>query len=249
MEFTESQVLSLKELSFSRYISELYEHCRIIFPNLIPLFDKETLNKHFENIIMSAKKFGYTQRGTVRFYVDMTIMFGSGFEYDPLYYWLKNNIEHELPQLEKSMAIYLLVEQYGSSAHGMGCVYLKESQANFKNLDVNGLPSRLIDGDGSLHKLLNDLYPQRYSFVGANAVDELIMLSDVHSELYNLNDEVCKTYFIVIMFLFGVGFDKDFIRSHLIIPPLLSFFNGDKENSHYKISSIYSCFHFKHDSV
>ena len=249
MEFSENQVLLLEELSLANYISEITEHCRIIFPGLMPLFDRESLRKYFSHVINLAKQSDYTQRGPVRLYIDMTIMFGVRFEYDPLYRWLNNNIDHALPQLEKSMANYLLVDQYTSAICGMDCVFFDESHANFQSLSINSLPSHVIDGGKKLHELLMRIYPQRYKIVGENAIDKLIALSDIHSKNYDMKNESDKTYLIVIMFLFGCEFDKDYFRTQLIMPSLLNFFSGNRESSHSKIASAYSCFKINHATL
>lgn len=75
--------------------------------------------------IVRAKNAGYTQRGAVRLYIDMMIIFGEGFERDPLF---KNivtrNTNENLSQIEKTMNLYSFLNRYINDVYGEGGVFL-----------------------------------------------------------------------------------------------------------------------------
>lgn len=89
MEFSDNQVNMLKKVSAENYISEITEHCEIMFPLLIPLQRKDDFRSCIQQSIVLAKKAGYTQRGPVRLYIDMMIILGSDFGKEPLFQSLK----------------------------------------------------------------------------------------------------------------------------------------------------------------
>lgn len=102
MEFSDNQVNMLKKVSAENYISEITEHCEIMFPLLIPLQRKDDFRSCIQQSIVLAKKAGYTQRGPVRLYIDMMIILGSDFGKEPLFQSLKIKDQKVLPQIERS---------------------------------------------------------------------------------------------------------------------------------------------------
>lgn len=104
MKFTEDQVTFLKKLSLKNYIDELIDYIKYVFPSLPFSCGTNNLYSYIEMNIVRAKNAGCTQRGAVRLYIDMMIIFGEGFERDPLF---KNivtrNINENLSQIEKTM--------------------------------------------------------------------------------------------------------------------------------------------------
>lgn len=56
MEFSDNQVNMLKKVSAENYISEITEHCEIMFPLLIPLQRKDDFRSCIQQSIVLAKK-------------------------------------------------------------------------------------------------------------------------------------------------------------------------------------------------
>lgn len=95
-----------------------------MFPSLPFSCGANDLYSYIEMNIVRAKNAGYTQRGAVRLYIDMMIIFGEGFERDPLF---KNivtrNINENLSQIEKTMNLYSFLNRYINDVYGEGGVF------------------------------------------------------------------------------------------------------------------------------
>ncbi|MCK8353404.1 hypothetical protein LXA26_18025, partial [Erwinia amylovora] len=87
-----------------------------------------------------AKESGYTQRGPVRLYLDMMIIFGSHFEQDPLFKKLMVEEDKNVSQIEKSVTLYTLLGKYLKTVYGLSGIYFKESIRVFLRLNIKTLP-------------------------------------------------------------------------------------------------------------
>ncbi|CDH28498.1 hypothetical protein XBJ2_1860001 [Xenorhabdus bovienii str. Jollieti] len=55
---------------------------------------KEGLSTALTNAVEKAKNDGFDQRGPVQFYIDMYILFGTEFQTDPQYAWVKELLDN-----------------------------------------------------------------------------------------------------------------------------------------------------------
>lgn len=87
---TAQQLRKLDNFAFESYISELVEHCGKYFPYLNNKINDLSFRDVLKKLVVTANEKGFSQRGSVQFYIDMSIMFGSGFIDDPQYPWIES---------------------------------------------------------------------------------------------------------------------------------------------------------------
>ena len=246
MEFSDDQVDVLKKIAIESYIDEIVEHCGIIFPKLIPLYMKEEFYSYVQQGIILAEQAGYTQRGPVRLYIDAMIIFGSGFEREPLFHSLKIKEKRQPSQIERSMNLYALLNDYIEKVYGENGCFFKKSFEMFENFSAKAFPVNISYSNEGLHELLMGIYPQRYDFAGYNAVNDLIAVLDGVCEKYKIKRLNHRLYLALIMFLFGCSFEQDVFRGHLITAPLINYFNNEEISNHNIIVSTYDSFQLNH---
>lgn len=238
IELNYNQVDFLKNIAIEKYIDEIMDHWESNFPGFILLQKDKDIKSYINQGISIAKKYGYTQRGSVRLYIDMMIMFGVNFERDPLFQWL---IEKEKSsQIERSVKSHMLLTGYFEKVYGDNGCFFKESINNFKEFSEKYLPVKIDITNKELHEMLKYIYPQRYDFVGTDAIDNLIFLSE--SKKYKLKHSRHRSYLVIIMFLFGCSFEQDFFRSRFILEPLMKYLNNEHICNHNTIVSCYESF-------
>ena len=82
------QIEALEEAAVDNFVSEMAKHCEDFSPQLTKTLKDEQLKDAVRFGIGKAEKYGFTQRGPVRFFIDLMIVFGSGFDTDPQYPWI-----------------------------------------------------------------------------------------------------------------------------------------------------------------
>ncbi|WP_338803059.1 hypothetical protein WDV76_11725 [Xenorhabdus griffiniae] len=94
IELNEDQWYMLKKHSFNTYIDELVVHCNESYPYLGIKSGKDALRTTLEDAVEKAKNEGFDQRGAVQFYIDLLILFGTEFQTDPQYAWIKTILDN-----------------------------------------------------------------------------------------------------------------------------------------------------------
>lgn len=113
---------------------------------------------------------------------------------------------------------------------------------NFKVVNINYLSIKTKFNNEWLHEMLREVYPQRYDFVGCDAVSRLISLSVLICEKFNIKRNEHRSYLVLIMFLFGCFFDRDIFRGRFITEPLKRYFESGDINNHNAVLSAYASF-------
>ncbi|CQH07443.1 hypothetical protein [Yersinia mollaretii] len=248
MAFSEGQLELLKTLSFKGYVSEVVSHCELMYPALVSLQGQERFSLHIEKAIALAKKTGFTQRGPVRFYIDMMILLGSNFEHDPQHQWAEfNKINSASSQLEKSISMYNILEQYIGAIYGESNCFFEQSLVRLRNLDVSHISDNKKNYRDNTHELLNYIHPQRYNLLGNGAVDALIYFSDENTPTNVTIKPNHKSYTVLIRFLLGSHFNSDFFRYDSLSSKLINYVSEENIQYHDVISSTYSCLRFNNN--
>lgn len=242
MNFNEEQIIRLEKLSLRNYVCELVEHCMSLFPLLVSLQGQDSFRAYIEQLIIIAKKDGYTQRGPVRLYIDMMIIFGVRFGNDPLYqsFTIKKQ-EMNLSQIEKSMILYSYLSEYMEFVYGKNNLLFKESIKKFQNLDIKNVLANVEANYGGVHNLLKNIYPQKYFFVGSSSINNLIKSSDELAKCYGLGKFNQKIYLTLIMFLFGCSFEQGIFRNVISMDYFSRSFASEDAEFHHSIVSCYEC--------
>ena len=70
------------------FVDEMVEYCRTACEEDCEHFADEELREVVEVAIEAAANYGFTLRGPVRLYIELSLMFGTAFDSDPQYLWL-----------------------------------------------------------------------------------------------------------------------------------------------------------------
>lgn len=245
MEFNEGQVDLFKALSFKDYIDEVFSHCEVMYPALVSSQHREKFCYYIEQSIALAKKADFTQRGPVRLFIDMIILLGYNFEQDPQYQWAKfNEMNKASSQLEKSMMMYRILEQYIAAVYGENNVFFEQSLVKLSNLNINTISDSKENYHNNTHELLNYIHPQRYDLLGHESIDNLISFSDENIQSDRIIKPNHKSYLVLIRFLLGGYFYNDFFRYDLSLSKLASWFSEENAGCHNVVLSSYSSLRF-----
>src|SRR5262249_1610883 len=100
------QMKVFEQLAADRFAGELIEHCRGFSPSLCKTLSNGQLAVAIDQGFRAAAKYGFTQRGPVRLYIDMMIVLGAGFDTDPQYPWAGEMLTSTAPQMERADALH-----------------------------------------------------------------------------------------------------------------------------------------------
>lgn len=224
----DAQVKTLEQIPFETFVDELCSHCREYAPELTSSLNDEQLEVAVREGIKRAEKHGFDLQGPVRFYVEMMIAFGSGFDTDSQYPWAKEALDTDTdaPQIERAERLFAAAsgkfpELFGEdNKNARGAMErLLELMGADLDLQSSGFKEKIFG-------LLQDAYPQKVQCIGEEAVKALISEGvKISRNRYGFKEPRHRALIVVLMFALGHSFDSD--PFHLW---LSSFFEREKES-------------------
>jgi hypothetical protein len=208
-----SQQMDVLEDARARdFVTGMVEHLRTFAPQLSRILGEERIHKVVESGIGRAQAYGLTNRGPVRFFIDLMFALGNGFDTDPQLPWAAAILgDSRIPdQMLRADRLYRAMKAYmdevagPDNAHAMKA--LKNLLAALKTptpADAPGdLPSRILNG-------FRTVYPQKCEFVGEPGLKALIEEAVQFAASRGLTPEAHTALCAGLMFGFGHGIFQD----------------------------------------
>jgi hypothetical protein len=207
-----TQIRALEQSSQAAFEEEMALHCRKFVPHLCETLSDEHLGLAIKRAIRGASTYGYTNRGPVRLFIDLTLLFGGGFASDPQYPWAAAELASDefTSQAHRAEALYEKacehLKQAGESSYAEALSAL-EQLATTAGQEGPVHPERLM---ASALRLIEQTCPKKYAGAGEAPLQDLISsaLTKGH-ETYGFRRPRSTLLMIVLMLAFGHQCDQD----------------------------------------
>lgn len=212
IQISNEQLKKLEPYVLDNYINELVVHCDECYPYLRKTMGEEKLRDALNRGVDKAREQGFTQRGPVKFYIDLLIIFGWSFETDPQYTWIMDVLEKQqhLTQLDSTSLLYDHTIKYLNSISGMHSQYLFDAAIKLDQLTLDALNLPQENYIQQVHTLLESVYPQKYHITHIDNLTLLIKQGITKSyHEYKFVESNHVSLVVLLMFLMGHGFDCD----------------------------------------
>ena len=101
---TPSLLSAFREETMGVFVDEMVDYCRTSYEQDCEHLDDDVLEEIVKAAIAAAANHGFTLRGPVRLYIELSFMFGVGFDTDPQYLWLTKLLHDEALITEEDRA-------------------------------------------------------------------------------------------------------------------------------------------------
>jgi hypothetical protein len=161
-----------------------------------------------------AAKYGLTNRGPVRLYVELMFMCGSDFDTDPQLPWAEELLrEDESPdQMSRAERLYAGAADYFDTAVGPGGEYEKEALHTVSRLRLEDLPAPGGSFREEAVRALKATYPQKCQHMGEARLRLLVQrgieLAGRHSLPQGAGEALCAH--LILAFGHGCSADPQF---------------------------------------
>lgn len=208
----DSQLQALESHALEGFVHELVAHCYQHFPHIQRTVEENVLRKVLADCIEKAEQIGFTQRGPVKFYLDMLIVYGVGFETDPQYPWVRDILEKtaHLPQMDRALALHQKSDEYLDLVSGPQNRFMFEVAERLEQIELENANIYKTGFSSYMHTLLKEFYPQKYEHTGEAAISMLIEQGEQKAqEVYGFDQARPAGLIVVLMYLLGHQVDKD----------------------------------------
>jgi hypothetical protein len=208
----EAQKKAFEEAAAGNFVIELSQHCKEFSPHLTKTLDDDQLNRAVAEGVERAEKHELNWRGPVRFYVDLMIVFGSGFDSDPQYPWISEILGkvEELHQMERMEAIHERSQEYLTSVDGPDNVHTLKALEDLSARMRSGIvfPDQHV-GTFTLD-LFKQVHPRKYERTGKDALKTLWDESaELGRERFQFKEPRSLALMAIMAFAFGHQFHSD----------------------------------------
>ena len=192
------------------YIDELVEHCHEFAHNLAVALGEKRLKTALQFGVNKADAQGFNQRGTTRFYIDMMILFGSGFDNDPQFPWAKGTLQGVADQTEKADALHVHSTKYFDEVYGKDNQHRLAAMAKLEKLTLDNFKINAKTFSSDMLTLMEEVYPQKFKATGEEQLRELIRAGIKKGQNeYGLTQPNYIGLMVVMMFMLGHQYDAN----------------------------------------
>jgi hypothetical protein len=212
LQINQRQFDALDQDARERFEQELLEHVKGFMPEHAKAIGDEGCRKVIRLGIERADGHGFTLRGPIRFYVELMIQFGSGFDTDPQLPWASaaladKSVSDEMARAER---LYEAYQKYDTAVIGPERNYVRTAAARARGLKPEALDVPADqDRTAVMVAKMKEYYPEKAAVVGDPTLARLLPLGSQRAAKYEITSDRGGMLFAVLMFVLGHQFDTD----------------------------------------
>jgi hypothetical protein len=211
----EAQIAAFRRGALDGYVTELVDHCLEFSPHLCKTLRAAELRAAVEQGVERAGAHGFDMRGPIRYFVDLMIVLGGGFDTDPQYGWAAEILARKgtLGQMERAEALHARVSDHLARVDGEKNQHTRKALADLESLLDRGLSVRSVSPEAfeaDTLELMTAIHPRKVAATDGEALRRLIADGvDRGQRRYGFREPRSLLLMVVMMFAFGHHVDTD----------------------------------------
>ena len=158
-----------------------------------------------------AAGYGFRQRGPVRLYLELMVLFGSRFATDPQYPWAAAILADQdaASQMRRARTLHRHVLKYRQAVAGPGDGWTLRALRNIRAWaagPIDFAPDRLVP---TMLDVCTAIYPEKAAYVGHEALTALIRKGGQGARNQRFTSPRAMALVVVLMLAFGHGCGTD----------------------------------------
>lgn len=205
----QDQVEAFRQHHLQKFEDEMVEHSKEFSPRLCKVIGDEQLRITLRSAMQRANKYGFTNRGPIRLFIEMMFLYGSAFDTDPQYPAVGEVLRDSDDQMERAEQIHQSSLEYLERVYGPDEVNLRNALCEiliFAQRPLTFSVDNLVEG---LLQDISGIFPQKAAYLGEATLKVLIDEGITVAQRYGFATVRHTTLMAVLMFAFGHGCDED----------------------------------------
>lgn len=207
-----SHITAFETNQIDQFIEELGLLIEELSPPLAPTLSSQEKYDGAKEVYSIAVSQGFSKRGPIRFWLDLSLIFGIGFYCDPQYPWISRLLSETegLAEMERAERMYEAVRAYMKDACGQQAILVWQALRNLRvkiDQPLSFDPTHLSD---DFVALMKSIYPEKAARCGDGALKQLSE-DTMHRarSVYAFSDPHALGLMVTLAFCFGHHFDRD----------------------------------------
>ncbi len=213
MVIREQQIRALQDEAVHRFEASCVKRLRAAAPKHFEILGERGVFDAVDFGLRRAQSYGIVSERGVSTYVDITFMTCRAFDTDILFAWAQQTLTSAGYDTESARVnrLYQHAAEYVERVAGLHNQHSREALERARVLLNNRRLEtyRTNDAQRDALALLNNIFPEKYAYIGVETATTLFKLADAKSTDYRLPPQRGSILLTGLMFLLGVGFDQD----------------------------------------
>jgi len=211
LQIRSEQMKVFEEVALKNFKDEMVQHLNRFAAKHCEIIGEEKVRETIQLGITDAQKYGLTNRGPVRFYIEMMFMFGSSFDTDPQYPWAVAilNDQTAYDQMDRAELLHQAMLTYLEKVAGSDNIHSITALRRIRERVDRPVTSSNDSFGNDMLREMKGIYPQKCSYVGDEPLKELIHQGMKSAKLHSMQHLRGSMLFVVLMFALGHGFADD----------------------------------------
>ena len=207
-----AQIDMLGRQALEAFQAEMLAHLGEFSPPLAKAAGEQQLRQAIRFGIGRAAEHGFDQRGPVRLYLELMLLFGSYFDTDPQYPWVAEILSSGTvqPQMQRAMLLFDKTLDYRQRVAGPEDAYTFQALRNVQALARLAEPFSRSPIDGMLHEI-GQIYPQKAAYVGREPLETLIRGTLERGRALGFSTRRHAALLVILALAFGHGYASDLL--------------------------------------
>jgi hypothetical protein len=203
----EEQMKAFEDVALRNFENEMVEHIQQFAPQQSEIIGEPGVRKVVKLGIDRAGNYDFTNKGPVRFYLELMFMLGSDFDTDPQYPWVAEilNDQNIKDQMARAESLYNKFAEYAEKVLEPKNIYEKEALHRITRQRLKDFPMLEDSFENDVTRWLWEIYPEKCNYVGEPALTELVQNARLEANNYGINFCPGTTLVALALFAFGHG--------------------------------------------
>jgi hypothetical protein len=205
------QQQAFQRAALRRFEDEMVEHIKKFAQKHCEVIGEPAVRSVIRLGMARAKQYGFTNRGPVRFYLELMFMFGSFFDGDPQLPWVMQILNDRAmqDQMVRAERLHGMTMEYLIYVVGPNKEYYMEALRRISQARVEDFPVTDGDIENAAVRALNTLYPQKCEYVEQARLRALIQGCLKEAKDHGVSTWKGVLLFILLAFTLGHGCASD----------------------------------------
>jgi hypothetical protein len=194
-------------LAAQDFVQEMVEHLLGFAPDHAKSIGPEGLRRIVEMGIERARRYGFGQRGPVRFYIELMFHLGTDFDTDPQYPWagtiLRRPRRDDEPQVRRAAELFFYTNRCLDDIAGPKHVYAFAALRRGLSGGLDFAPDPAGNLADQIHQHLRYLAPEKCDVVGREGLK--LLIQHAISEAKALDADTPADHALIAVLMFGIG--------------------------------------------
>jgi hypothetical protein len=209
----EEQEEAFRQVALHRFEGEMVEHLRGFAPKLCEIRGESCVRQVIRLAIRRAGQYGFTNRGPVRFYIELMFTLGCDFDTDFQYPWVQATLRDPEPldQAVRAERLYSQFQHYMEHVAGPNKQYTLDALRKISQAKLDDARTLLGDFEARVITALERIHPQKCNHVGEPILHALVRKGVDVASVYKVTSELGAAVLVALMFGFGNGVTADLL--------------------------------------